>query len=81
MLFAATWMDLEVVIRVKLVKDKLHRISLICGILKGDTDKPICRIETDSQTLKANLWLPKGTGMWWGGWPGGVALAYAQYCT
>ena len=27
-----------------------------------DTNEPTCRIETDSQTLKANLWLPKGMG-------------------
>ena len=30
---------------------------------KKDTNKLICKIETDSQTLK-NLWLPKETG--WG---------------
>ena len=33
--FAATWMDLEVIIRSEVSqkdKDKYHRISLICGI-------------------------------------------------
>ena len=29
---------------------------------KKDTHELICRAETDSQTLKTNLWLPKGTG-------------------
>ena len=29
---------------------------------KKDTNKRNCRMETDSRTLKANLWLPKGTG-------------------
>ena len=28
---------------------------------KKDTNEFICRTETDSQTLKANLWLPNGT--------------------
>ena len=36
---------------------------------KKETNKLICRIETDSQTLK-NLWLPKGIGVW-EGWTGG----------
>ena len=37
-------------------------ISLICGILKSDTKEFIYKTETDSQTLKTNLWLPKGKG-------------------
>ena len=47
--------------------------SLTCGIFKKDTNELICRTETDSQTLKTNLWLPKGTG---GGdrWIGGLGL-------
>ena len=33
------------------------------NLKKGkDTNELICRKETDSQTLKTNLWLPKGTG-------------------
>ena len=28
---------------------------------KKDTNELICRTETDSQTLKTNLWLPNGT--------------------
>ena len=42
-------------------KDK-YMISLICGILKNDTNELIYKIET--QTSKTNLWLPKGKG--WG---------------
>ena len=37
-------------------------ISLICGILKKNRHELICRKETDSKSLKTNLWLPKGTG-------------------
>ena len=41
-------------------KDKYH-ISLICGSKKqNDTDELIYKTETDSQTQKTNLWLPKG---------------------
>ena len=46
--------------------------SLTCRILKKDTSELTCRTETDSQTLKTNLWLPKGVGGregWtWGQW-------------
>ena len=58
--FAATWMNLEIIILSEVSqteKDKYH-ISLTCGILKDDTNELIYK--TDSQTLKTNLWLPKG---------------------
>ena len=63
--FAATWMDLEIIILSEVSqteKDKYHMISLICGILKYDTNELIYKTETDSQTSKTNLWLPKGKG-------------------
>ena len=41
-------------------KDKHHVILLICGIWKKDTNELIDKTETDSQTQKTNLWLPKG---------------------
>ena len=52
-------------------KDK-YMISLICGILKSDTNELIYKTETDSQTLRPNLWFPKeknvggrnGLGAW-----------------
>ena len=35
-------------------------ISFLCGILKKkDTNELIYKTETDSQTQKTNLWLPK----------------------
>ena len=65
MSFAATWMDLEIIILSELSqleKDKYHMISLVCGILKikNDTNGLIYKIETNSQTLRTNL--PKGKG-------------------
>ena len=42
-------------------------ISLICGILKNDTNEFMYRTETDSETSKRNLRLSKGKGGGWGG--------------
>ena len=36
--------------------------SFICGILKNNTNEFIYKPETDSQTQKTNLWLPRGKG-------------------
>ena len=51
--FAATWMDLEIIILSEVSqteKDKCHMISLICRNPKYDTNELIYEIETDSQT-------------------------------
>ena len=51
--FAATWMDLEIIIlseESQTEKDKYHMISLICGIWKNDTNELIYKTEIDSQT-------------------------------
>ena len=51
--FAATWMDLDMVILSDVSqkeKGKYHMISLICGILKKDTNELINKRETKSQT-------------------------------
>ena len=48
--FAATWMQLEILILSKVSqkqKDKYHIISIICGIETG-TNEPNCKTETDS---------------------------------
>lgn len=52
MLFAAIWMDVEIIYQVKSDKERqiLYDITYI-WILKNNT-KP----ETDSQTQKTNLW-------------------------
>ena len=34
-------------------------ISLLCGILKNDTNEFIRKTEIDSQISKSNLWSPK----------------------
>ena len=50
--FAATWMDVEIVILSKvsqIEKDRYHMIMLICGILKNGTNELIYKTETESQ--------------------------------
>ena len=42
--------------------DKYHMLSLICGVSKDVTDELIYKTETDSQTLKTKLCLPKEKG-------------------
>ena len=55
-------MDLEIIILSEISdteKDKYYMISLIHGIKKKrDTNELICK--ADSETLKSNLWIPKG---------------------
>ena len=58
-----TWMDLEGIMLSEISqteKDKYYMISLICGILKKKANEK--KTETDSQTQKTNLQLPKGKG-------------------
>ena len=49
--FAATWMELEIIILSEInQKDKYPMISLICEIFKTDTNELIYKTVTDSQT-------------------------------
>ena len=67
MTFTATWMNLEIVILgagSQKEKDRYHTISFICRNLKHNTNEPIYRTETDSQTRENRLWLPGSRG--WG---------------
>ena len=50
--FAATWMDLEILILSEGSQRKTNTI-------KNDTNELIYKIETDSQTQRINLWFPK----------------------
>ena len=63
--FAATWMDLEVIILSEVKSDTEREISydITCmWNLKYDTNELTYKTETDSQTYETNLWLPKGKG-------------------
>ena len=61
--FAATWMDLEIIILSEVSqteKDKYHMISFICGIY--NTSHHIYETKRDSQIQRTDLWLPWGRG-------------------
>ena len=59
--FAATWMDLEIIILSKVSQTEKDKYHLYVGShKKKDTNELIYKTETDSQILKSNLLLPKG---------------------
>ena len=69
--FAATWVDLEIVILSEISpteKEKYYMASLICAIEKEMIEMNLTyKTETDSQTQRMNLWLPGGRdsqGVW-----------------
>ena len=67
MSFAATWMEPEMIILNEVSqkeKDRYHMISLISKIWHNE---PIYRKESDSQTWRADLWLPRGREKEWDG--------------
>ena len=62
--FAATWMDLDIIILSEVSqkeKDKYQVISLICGI-KNVTQMNLCTKQKQTQTWRTGLWLPRGRG-------------------
>ena len=53
--FAATWMDLEIVIQSEVSqkkKDKYHTILLIYGIWKNNSNELTCQAEIEAQITK-----------------------------
>ena len=62
---AATWVQLELLILSELSQwlyDITYRWNLKCG-----THEPIYITESDSQTWRKDLWLPRGRGRKWDG--------------
>ena len=75
--FAATWMDLEIVIPSEVSqKEKDKCISLTCGIYKNDTNEHIHETETDSHR-EQTCGCQRG-GWVWEGWTGSLGLANAN---
>ena len=61
--FAATWMDIEIIILSEISqaeKDKYCSLSFTCRTyFKNDSEELVYRTETDSKILKSNLGLLK----------------------
>ena len=64
MLFAATWMDLEIIIlsEVRPRKTNINDITYMWNLKKNVINELTCKTEIDSQMQKTNLRLPKGKG-------------------
>ena len=65
--FTGTWMQLEILILSEVSqkeKEKHHDITYMWN-LKYGTDEPIYTRETDSQTWRTELWLPRRRGREW----------------
>ena len=66
--FPATRMQLEIFILSEISwKDKYHMILLMWNPKYG-LDEPVYKIETDSETWRTDLWLPRGKRREWDGW-------------
>ena len=59
--FAATWMDLEMIILSGVSQRKTQAITYMWN-LENDTNKFLYKTETDSQTQTTNLRFTKGKG-------------------
>ena len=61
--FAATWMDLEIILNEISQKERQwpYDITYMWNLIfKNDINELIYKTATDSQISKTNLWLPKG---------------------
>ena len=80
--FAATWMDLEIIILSEVSqteKDKYHDTAYMWNLKKNDTNEIIYKTEIDSQKQKTNLWLPKGKGGGGVNWEFGIDIYTLLY--
>ena len=61
MAFAATWIQLEIIILTEISHKKKDKYPMFyMQNLKYGTNEPIYKIETDSQTYRTDVWLPRG---------------------
>ena len=67
--FAATWMEIEILMLSEVSqreKDIPYDITYIWNLIY-DTNEPILRKETNSWTWRRDLWLPRGREREWDG--------------
>ena len=75
--FAATWMQLEIILSKS--ERQIPYDILYMWNLKYDTNEPIYNAETDPQA-STDLWLPRGRELG-EGWRGRLGLANVSYYT
>ena len=56
--FSGTWIDMEIIILTEVSQKETYDITYMQN-LKYDTNEPIYKTETDSQTQTTDLWLPR----------------------
>ena len=64
--FSGTWMDIEIIILTEVSQKETYDITYMQN-LKYDTNEPIYKTETDPQTQRTDLQLPRrrgGLGVW-----------------
>ena len=61
MTFAATWMDLEIIIVSEVRERQIYDITYLWN-LKFDTNEFIYKMETNSQTQRTYSWVSGGRG-------------------
>ena len=60
MSYAATWMDLEIIILSEVSQRQIHDITYMLNLIKNNTKELFYKTEIGSQISKSNFWLPKG---------------------
>ena len=76
--FAATWMDLGIIILSGVREREISYDIIGPWNLKYNTNELIYKIETDSQTQRTDLWLLRVRGIG-EGWIGNLGSADANY--
>ena len=56
----ATWMDLQIILLSEVSQGQILYYIAYMWNLENDANELIYKTETDSQTQKTSLWLPKG---------------------
>ena len=76
--FSAIWMQPEIIILSEISQKENDNDIPYMWNFKYDTNEPIYETETESQTKRTDLWLPRerGSGE---GWSGRLGLAYESF--
>ena len=83
MTFAATWLDIEIIILNEVSqkeKDKYCILMHICGIWKNSIDELICKAEIETKTWRTNVWITRAGGGGGMDWETGIDNRYTTMC-